>query len=150
MSTATYPENRRAVSLEARQAERQARRSQARQTHEAALADHDTARAYSFLIGSAGLLIAAKRYRDARTVLMTVLEMTMRLHFLLLAGRPDGGDLGVGTYAHKLRSIGAIDKRTLDEVRALLNLKGTPINEPYIRRLLALVRRFRAWTFPIT
>jgi len=147
MITRAYPENRAGLfSRDQTPEEKRASHARTRQEAEAAMESPLVRQAFTRMLDAGHFLHEAGRYRDARTVLLTAVECTLRLHFILLVGRPDAGDCGAGKYAEKLRSMGALDKATFKRFNVAIRASG-PYDATYTRRLLRLATKLCHMTF---
>ncbi len=83
-------------------------------------------------------------YRDARTVLSTAL----RHHYMAITGRDNPADLKPQRYVQRLRSEGALDRKTYQLPVAVCREPGR-YGEAHVSRLLTLIRMVHRWTYAV-
>lgn len=132
--------------VEHRKADREALKLATMEAAESTLRNRDVAQAFMAMMRSAAVLSQANRFRDARTTLLAVLEMTLRLHFQVVNGRADPGDRGATAWLKRLRSIGVVSHK-LYQVTADVIRRPPPYDAQYITELWRAVRRFTLVTF---
>lgn len=126
--------------------QKEARKARARQQVEASINDPNVRTAFMAMIGAAKSLHTAGRYRDVRTLLLTVMEMTLRVHFQIVCGRPEAGDIGAAKYADRLRSTGCLDKHTYHTLVELCR-QPAPYDHNFSQRLLSVARKLCQITY---
>jgi hypothetical protein len=126
--------------------QKEARKNRIRQQVEALLTDRDVRTCYAALVGTAANLHRAGRYQDVRILLMSVLEMVLRIHFQIITGRQDPATLSTEAYTKKLRSAGGIDHETYDMLMELCQQQA-PYGQEHSERLLLVARSMIQMTY---
>ncbi len=126
--------------------DKQAKKDFARQIAQEAMDSPAVRGAQRVLLGVAVTFEKAGLLIDARTVLMTALQIALRHHFVLVTGRRDAAGKTAQQYTQKLRAAKALDRPTCG---ALLEVcrERPPYSELYLARLLAIVRKVQVWTY---
>lgn len=131
---------------EQRKAEREALKLATIEAAESTLENPDVRQAFMAILKAAGALSQAERFRDARTLLLTTLEMTLRLHFQIVNGRADPGDIGASGWLKRLRSLGAVSHKTYCAAIEVVR-RPPPYDGQYVADLWPIVKRFTLVTF---
>lgn len=99
--------------------------------------------AHRVLLGSVDIFVQAGRFRDARSVLMTAIEVAFRAKFVEITGKTESGAVGASRYAKRLRSVGGIDRRAYQQFIEMVQDMG-PYTAVHIRRLANFARHVHA------
>ena len=122
-----------------RKFEREQAKNAAQQSAQRALADPDMPRVLESFIGAGQALRAMGRYTEARTSLMTGMEIALRTYYQGKTASLMCGDVGVSKWAHRLRSLGHLDKGSYQTIVAACE-RLAPYDEQFVTDLVGLAR----------
>lgn len=119
--------------------EREQRKNEVMRSAHTTLADKDVVGALELFIEAGQAFKALGRHTEARTSLMTAMEIALRLYYQAMTGSALCGPVGVSKWAHRLRSRGLLDRESFRPIVTVCE-QLAPYDEAYVDDLAGLAR----------